>query len=181
MSDTAPNTTRYQELEARNLFDELLELRDLQRKNRETALAVVDGEELPWELNRQGFMRWYMHPLMTDICMHTYVMYVQKIPAQSRSGKQLTQGHQQGFVWKGGRGYTIVDDVRYDWQAYDLIQIPLRVSGCVVQHFNDSDEDAEIMFCSLNTVHSASIDRGSGFEQLEDCPEYREKMRSDRS
>jgi hypothetical protein len=32
------------------------------------------------------------------------------------------------------------------------------------------------MFCSLNQVYSAGVDRGSGFEQLEDCPEYRQQM-----
>jgi len=169
---------RYERMRERNFFDELLSMRDQQREHRKTAEILVKGELLPWELNRQGYMKWYMAPTMDDVVMSTYIMYLQKIPPRSRSGKQLTQGHQLGFVWKGSRGHTVVDDVRYDWAHRDLIQIPLRTLGCVAQHFNDGADDVEIMFCSLNTVHSAWVDRGAGFEQVEDCPEYREMKRA---
>ncbi|MEW6471029.1 MAG: hypothetical protein AB1679_02045 [Actinomycetota bacterium] len=170
-------TTRYERLAQRNLFDEFLALRDLQRKQRETAEIIARGKEIPEELNRQGFMKWYMGPMLDDIVMKTFIIYVQRIPAGSRSGKQLFQGHQIGFIWKGGPGYTVIDEVRYDWDRWDVVQIPLKVKGVVVQHFNDSDDDIEIIFTSLNHAHSASIDRGSGFEQLEDCPEYRASRR----
>jgi gentisate 1,2-dioxygenase len=171
-------TDRVERLQSRNLFDELLALRDQQRQDQKDALALVDGDQLPWELNRQGYMKWYMHPLLTDISINTFMMYLQRIPARSRSGRQLSQGHQMGFVWNGSKGHTIVDEVRYDWDHWDLIQIPLKVAGVVVQHFNDSDEDIDIMFCSLNTAHSALVDRGAGFEQLEDCPEYRAQKKA---
>jgi hypothetical protein len=169
---------RKEELAKRNLFDELLALRDEQREQRENALALVDGEELPWELNRQGYMRWYMHPLMTDIVQRTYIMYVLRIPPHSRSGKQLQQGHEMGFIWRGGKGHSVIDEVRYEWDRGDLLQIPIKVDGCVVQHFNDSDEPIDIMFCSVNTAHSALVDRGAGFEQLEDCPEFKAQKRA---
>lgn len=170
--------TRTERLAARNFYDEIIALRDQQRIDRESAEKLAKGSELPWELNPQGYMRWYMAPTMTDIAMNVFIMYVQRIPAHSRSGKQLTQGHQLGFVWKGGPGHTVVDEVRFDWSHRDLVQVPLRVPGCVVQHFNDSDEDIEIIFCALNTVHAMSVDRGAGFEQIEPCPEWREHMRN---
>lgn len=172
---------RKDELASRNFFDELLALRDEQRSHRTTAVALVEGEELPWELNRQGYMRWYMHPLMDDLVQRTYMMYVLRLPANSRSGKQLTQGHEMGYIWRGGKGHTIIDGVRYDWDQGDLLQIPIKVAGCVVQHFNDSDEDIDIMFCSVNTAHAAMVDRGAGFEQIEDCPEYKEQKRAQAS
>jgi hypothetical protein len=169
------NPKRLERLAQRSFFDEIMALRDHQRILRESAEWAVKGDELPWELNRQGYMRWYMAPTMDDIVMSTYVMYLQKIPPRSRSGKQLTQGQQLAFIWRAASpgGHSIIDGVRYDWEHWDILQIPVRVKGCIVQHFNDSDEDVEIMFCSLNQVYSASVDRGSGFEQLEDCPEYR--------
>jgi hypothetical protein len=170
-------TARYERLAERNLFDEFLALRDLQRNQRETAEIIARGKEIPEELNRQGYMKWYMGPMLDDIVMKTFIIYVQRIPAGSRSGKQLFQGHQIGFIWKGGPGYTVIDEVRYDWGRWDVVQIPLKVKGVVVQHFNDSDEDIEIIFTSLNHADSASVDRGSGFEQLEDCPEYRASHR----
>jgi hypothetical protein len=178
MNDTTTDQTpRYERLAQRNLFDEFLALRNRQRDERAAAEVIARGAELPEELNRQGYMRWYMAPVLDDIVMNTFIMYVQRIPAGSRSGKQLFQGHQLGFIWKGGAGHSVIDDVRYDWDHWDLLQVPLRVPGVVVQHFNDSDEDIEIIFCSLNLTHSHSIDRGSGFEQVEDCPEYRAQKR----
>lgn len=169
--------SRSEKLASRNFYEELIAIRDQQRVNRATAEKLAKGSDLPWELNPQGYMKWYMAPTMTDIAMNVFIMYVQKIPAHSRSGKQLTQGHQLGFVWKGGPGHTIVDEVRFDWNSRDMIQIPLRVPGCVVQHYNDTDQEIEIMFCSVNTVYSMSVDRGSGFEQIEPCPEWREHLR----
>jgi hypothetical protein len=168
---------RYARLEQRNFFDEIMALRDQQRDQKKTAEWSVQYEQVPWELNRQGYMKWYMAPTMDDIVMSTYVMYMQKIPAHGRSGKQLTQGQQLGFIYKATSpgGHSIIDGERYDWDEWDIVLIPIRTKGCVVQHFNDSDEDIEIMFCSLNQVYSAGVDRGSGFEQLEDCPEYRQQ------
>jgi hypothetical protein len=170
-------TGRYIRLEERNFFDEILALRDRQRELKKTAEWVVKYDEVPWELNRQGYMKWYMAPTMDDIVMSTYVMYVQQIPARSRSGKQLTQGQQLGFIWKAKSpgGHSVIDGERYEWDQWDIVLIPIRTKGCVVQHFNDSDENIEILFCSLNQVHSAGVDRGSGFEQLEECPEYRQQ------
>lgn len=172
--DPAEIQARHDRLVGRNFFDEIMQIRDEQRQERDNALAVLTEESIPWEINRQGIMRWYMAPTMDDIVMKTYLIYLQRIPGRSRSGKQLTQGGQLCFVWKGGPGYTIVDEERHDWETMDLIQIPRRTAGCVVQHFNDSDEDIEMLVVAPNTIFSAFVDRGSGFEQIEDCPEYRE-------
>ncbi|MPZ92894.1 MAG: hypothetical protein GEU68_14955 [Actinobacteria bacterium] len=169
---------RTERLQQRSFFDELLALRDEQRRNRDDAEILVKGDELPWELNRQGYMKWYMAPTMDDIVMSVYMMYLQRIPPGSRSGRQLVQGGQICFAWRGGAGYTVIDGERYDWNHWDVIQIPIRTKGSVVQHFNDSDSDIEIMCCSINDVHAVGADKGAGFEQLDDCPEYREKQRT---
>lgn len=173
LTDPADIQARHDRLAGRNFFDEILQLRDAQRAERESSLAVLTEDSIPWEVNRQGIMRWYMAPTMDDIVMKTYLIYLQKIPARSRSGKQLTQGGQLCFIWHGGPGHTIVDDERHDWATMDIVQIPRRTAGVVVQHFNDSDADIEMLVVAPNTVYSASVDRGSGFEQIEDCPEYR--------
>ena len=83
--------SRTERLAARSFYDELISLRDQQRIDRETAEKLAKGSELPWELNPQGYMKWYMAPTMTDIVMNVFVMYVQRIPPRSRSGKHPTQ------------------------------------------------------------------------------------------
>jgi quercetin dioxygenase-like cupin family protein len=157
----------------RNLWDELLELRDQQRRDVERSVWLIKGKDLPEENNKQGLMRWYMHPLLRDTCINTLQLFVQTIPPGSRSGRIHHPGDQVIYVWEG-RGYTVMDGQKHHWSAHDLVQIPLRVKGVTVQHFNaDPDNKAVLVCCEPNQVHSAFVDRGSGFEQLEVSPDYK--------
>jgi quercetin dioxygenase-like cupin family protein len=164
--------SRKEELERRNLFEELLALRDQQREQKKNSIQVVKGDELPWETNRQGKMRWYVHPTLTDLALQTIMFYAQEIPPGSRSGRQLVQSSQVLYVWEG-QGYTEVDGQRHDWEAGDLINLPLLTEGVVVQHFNtDSKNRALLVAAQPNYSGMIGVDMGSGFEQLENAPEY---------
>jgi len=51
--------------------------------------------------------------------------------------------------------------------------LPLRADGIVVQHFNtDPHKPARFVAAEPNWLECTTVDRGSGFEQLEDAPEY---------
>jgi gentisate 1,2-dioxygenase len=157
----------------RNLWDELIQLRDAQREDVAKSVWLIKGKHLPEETNRQGIMRWYMHPLLRGNCINTLQLFVQTIPGGSRSGRNHQPGNQVIFVWEG-RGYTIIDGHKHHWSKGDVVQIPLRVKGVVIQHFNaDETNDAKLICCEPNQVQSVSVDRGSGFEQLEVSPDYK--------
>ncbi len=152
-------------------LDWTLALRDEQRKLRRGGKTIAKGDELPWERNRLGKMKWYMHPSMTDNCLNTLIFYVQELPPGGRSGKLKSQGGQTGIVWDG-RGYTLVDGVRHDWETHDVFSFPVRTAGIVVQHVNlDMDKPALLCFCEPNTYESLGVDRGCGFEIVEDAPD----------
>jgi gentisate 1,2-dioxygenase len=162
--------SRKDELAERNLLDELFALRDEQRRLREKSIQIVRGDELPWEQNRQGKMQWYMHPALTDTVINSLIIFAQEIPPGGRSGRQRCQGGQAIYILEG-RGFTVIDGVRHEWQAEDVVQLPLRPDGVEFQHFNaDPDKPARFLACEPNLVHSLGVDRGSGFEQLEDAP-----------
>ena len=73
-----------------------------------------------------------------------------------------------------GKGYTLIDGVKHHWQAGDVLNLPLRGNGIIVQHFNDDpDKPARFVAAEPNWFECATVDRGSGFEQIEDAPEYR--------
>lgn len=168
---------RKDELAKRNLYAELLALRDQQRKESADAIRVVKGNELPWELNRQGKMRWYLHPNLSDVAIRSLMFFVQEIPPGSRSGRQRVQGGQALYVWEG-RGYSEIDGARYHWEAGDVMNLPLVMEGVVMQHFNqDPEKPVLLLQAEPNYVHMLGVDMGSGFEQLEDAPEYRESQR----
>jgi hypothetical protein len=160
-------------LAAVNYWDELLALRDLQREQRKNAIQVIEEQELPLESNRQGLMRWYMHPSITDTALSTMIFYQQEIPPRSRSGRVKFQGGQVILILEG-KGYTVIDGVKHQWEAGDLLNLPLRPRGIIVQHFNpDPAVTVKFVATEPNFIDCTFVDRGCGFEQLEDAPEYR--------
>jgi len=156
-----------------NFWGELLALRDRQRAERKDGMQVLKRRDLPVEVNRQGTMRWYMHPEIKDTVLSTYLCFEQEIAPGSRTGRLKFQGGQVIYVI-AGRGYTLLDGVKHPWAAGDVINLPLRRGGIVVQHFNDDPhEPARFLAVEPNLLACTSVDRGSGFEQLEDAPEFR--------
>jgi len=154
-------------------YDELIEIRDKERQRIAGASVCVKGSELPWEINPQGVMKWYMHPNI-DTTAHKFVMfYSQEIPPGSSSGKQRCQGGVV-FVVVEGAGCTFIDEQRYDWKKGDLLQLPIKPDGVVFQHFNASDSAAALLIAAEpNLAATTGVDRACGFEQLEKAPEYK--------
>lgn len=165
-------TEREAKLRAENYWDRLIALRDKQRAERKNGVQAVRGDELPLENNRQGLMRWYLHPDITDTVLSTFMFFRQEIPPGSRSGRLKFQGGQVMFILEG-RGHTIMDGVKYPWEAGDCLNLPLRAAGIIIQHVNDDPEKPAIFIAAEpNWFACTGVDRGSGFEQMEDSPDY---------
>jgi hypothetical protein len=65
----------------------------------------------------------------------------------------------------------VLDGVRYNWNAGDTINIPLRTRGVIVQHFNpDEVQPAAFIAAEPNWFDCVGVDRGCGFELLEAAP-----------
>jgi gentisate 1,2-dioxygenase len=168
MPDEQP--ARNDDAPARNLFDELIALRDEQRSSRQVAL--VKRKDVPWEINRHGIMQWYMHPSLTHTAHQAEIIYVQRIPAGSRSGRQRQQGGGLFYVLSG-RGRTIVDGETFWWGRHDCLQLPIREDGVLFQHFNeDSEVDAELIYVEAGLTQALGVDRGTSFAEVADAPEY---------
>jgi quercetin dioxygenase-like cupin family protein len=154
------------------LLGSLIEQRDRERRALQTARMVIKGKDIQPEVNQMGIFYWYTHPHMRDIGCRTLLVYVQEIPVGSRSGQQLHQGGRLHYVWEG-RGHTILDGARHEWQAGDMILLPVKFDGTVHQHFNDGDTPAKLLCAEANWFDLLGVDMGPGFEIFESCPEYR--------
>lgn len=166
---------RNQELAKHNYWGELLKLRDEQRERVKNAIQVVRGESLPQEVNQQGLMRWYLHPSIKDTILSTLMFFEQEIPPAGRTGRLKFGGGQVIYILEG-KGYTLVDGVKHPWEAGDVLNLPLRKEGIVIQHVNESSTDrAKFVAAEPNFFECTTVDRGCGFEQIEDAPEYRKK------
>jgi gentisate 1,2-dioxygenase len=160
-----------QTVSSETLYDSLMQMRDVQRRLRASADCIRAGDRLPWEVNRHGIMRWYLHPLFLYAGLKNFSAYLQYIPPGSCSGLQKHPGDKV-FFFAGGKGHTVVDGVRYDWGVEDLLILPIRPDGVTYQHFNDDPGAAAFLFaCEPNLAFLFDLDRGSSFEQLEDAPE----------
>jgi hypothetical protein len=163
---------RKERLAQTNYWDALFAMRDRQREDRKNGIQVIKQADLPLELNSQGLMRWYMHPDIKDTILTTYLFFEQEIPPGSRTGRIKFQGGQAMYI-TAGRGHTFLDGVRHNWKAGDVLNLPIRRDGIIVQHVNDDpDNPAIFVAAEPNWFECTSVDRGSGFEQLEVAPEY---------
>ena len=121
-----------------------------------------------------------MHPSIRDTALSTLLFFGQEIPPGSRSGRLKFQGNQVIMVLEG-EGYTMLDGVKHPWNAGDVINLPLRENGVIVQHFNAGTATVKFVASEMNWFACSTVDRGSGFEQLEDCPEYTALRRKERA
>jgi len=156
-----------------NLFEALFARRDRERELLAKSIKVVDGDNLPVENNRMGIYRWYLHPDKEDVAVRTMLFWAEEIPPGSKSGKQKHQGGRVHYVQEG-QGYTDIDGVRYDWEKGDMILLPIRPQGVTFQHFNtDTEKKVRLVCAEPNWFDALGVDLGSGFEQLENSPDYR--------
>jgi hypothetical protein len=166
-------TERTKTLAERNMWGELIALRDEQREQRGKGLQVVKEKDLPLETNQMGQMRWYMHPNIKDLCVNMMMVYQQEIPPGSRSGRIKFQCGQVIMILQG-QGYTSIDGVKHSWKKGDVLNLPLRDDGIIMQHFNtDTKETAKFLAVEPNWFDALGVDRGCGFEVQEEAPEHR--------
>ncbi|HXG36626.1 MAG TPA: cupin domain-containing protein [Dehalococcoidia bacterium] len=104
--------------------------------------VVIKGRDAPVEHSRQGIIRWILSPRDFEegkACVPNWRMFIHEIYTSAdgitTSGQHRHQGGLGLFAIEG-EGYTVVDGVRYDWQAGDFIMLPIKPNGCVHQHFS---------------------------------------------
>ncbi len=127
--------------------------------------VLVKGKQIPWHLHPQGILRRYSEGWpIADTATDTVAPFHHLIP--HHSGKHRHQGGFSIFVLEG-TGYTVIDGVRYDWEAGDLLLLPLQPGGCEHQHFNTGDKPARWMAIPTNYSGDAV---GGGGGQRENSP-----------
>ena len=99
-----------------------------------TGKVVIRAKDREWEQGRQGRLKYYLQPTsFSDAPLRDWIVFVNDI--RKHSGKHRHQGGAVIFVLEG-RGYSVVDGVRYDWEAGDLLLLPCKEGGVEHQHFN---------------------------------------------
>ncbi len=95
-----------------NLLEWLYQLRDRQRQHQRQGAWLIKGRDLPWENNRQGKMKWFLHPALSNTSIRSMIVFEQEIPPGGRSGAQKTPGGSVLYILEG-KGYTLLDGERH--------------------------------------------------------------------
>ncbi|OGQ77655.1 MAG: hypothetical protein A3F90_16890 [Deltaproteobacteria bacterium RIFCSPLOWO2_12_FULL_60_19] len=150
-----------------NLLDALIDLRDRYRRQAERGIKIVRGDDLPWEINRQGKMRWYLHPAKDDTAIRSLVVYMQEIEPGGRSGKQASPGGIVHYMLDG-KGYVVVNGKKHSWTKGDCVGLPILSRPVEYQFFNiDKKLAARFIAATPNLFEVLGVDMGTRFEQLE--------------
>ena len=97
--------------------------------------VLLKYKDIPWFQSRQALLRQYTSPINMDEMAAPY-WNVFRNRVFKQSGKHRHQGGIPIFA-VGGKGYSIVDGVRYNWKAGDMIVLPFKPGGVEHQHFNE--------------------------------------------
>ena len=107
--------------------------------------VVLKKGEAFWEQSRQALHGYYTNPGNWDaLAVPGWFVFIHEL--RTRSGKHKHQGGICLFVLKG-KGHTVVDGVRYDWEKGDCIVLPLKPGGVEHQHFNDDPDGSSEWMC----------------------------------
>ncbi len=125
---------RDREVKFENTYEMILDQRRKFAERQMTGKVVIREKDREWEQHRQGRVKYYLQPLaFSDHALTDWQVFKQDVRKHSGSHR-----HQGGLVifCLEGKGYTMVDAVRHDWEAGDLLLLPLKPEGVEHQHFN---------------------------------------------
>jgi quercetin dioxygenase-like cupin family protein len=130
---------------------------------------VVKLEDCKQELSRQGRLRFYLDPYIDDNTpLKNWTVFTHEI--RTVSGKHRHQGGLIIYVIDG-KGYSVVDGERIDWEKGDLLLLPLRPNGVEHQHFNAVPGHPALWMAFIHQPVREYV--ASEITQTEVSPEYR--------
>ena len=100
-----------------------------------TGKVVIHDSDREWIQGKQGRLKYYLQPYsFADHVLRDWFVFAHDI--REHSGSHKHQGGGVIIYVLEGKGYTLVDGKRYDWEEGDLILLPCKPGGVEHQHFN---------------------------------------------
>ncbi|MFC1816071.1 cupin domain-containing protein [Thermodesulfobacteriota bacterium] len=139
-----------------------------------TGKVVIRDSDREWRTTEQSpKVKWYLQPhTFTDHALRDW--YVFSHDVQKQSGKHKHQGGGVSIFVLKGKGYTIVEGKRYDWEEGDLILLPHKPGGVEHQHFNlEPEKECKWIAFIYLPYHNMLA---SVTTQIERFPEYKPEV-----
>jgi quercetin dioxygenase-like cupin family protein len=162
---------RDRETEPERIYDRMLRFYEERVKRNETGPVVIRKRDRDVELSRQGRIRYYLnHQVYKETPLQQWIVFTHELRTQS--GKHRHQGGLVIYVIEG-KGYSIVEGERWDWEKGDLVLLPMKPGGVEHQHFNLDPERPSTWIAFIHTPIMEHL--AHEMTQMEDSPEYRRR------
>lgn len=168
MAEFERTRTREREAPTQNNYEVALQ-RSRERAERNASGRIVCKEaDCPQMLTRQGRLRYYLAHAIEDTPLRDWIVFTHEI--RTVSGKHRHQGGLIIYVISG-KGYSVVNGERCDWEKGDLVLLPLHEKGVEHQHFNTDPDKPSVWMAFINeNLHDYVA---SEMTQTEISPEYK--------
>lgn len=147
----------------------LQQRRDLAARNAQGPIVVRKSEREIF-MSRQGKLQFFMDPVtFKETPLQHWRIFIHEI--RTKSGKHRHQGGLLIYVLDG-KGYSIVDGERWDWEKGDLVLLPMKPGGVEHQHFNLDPQKPSTWAAFINVPIQEFL--ASDLQQVEASPEFKE-------
>ena len=118
------------------LYDQSYRFINEAARAREEGKVIIKGKDNPFQQSRQGMLRFLLHQTQWDtVAVPFWSVFINRV--KTHGGKHTHQGGLAIYVLEG-KGYSVVDGIKYDWKKDDLILLPVQPGGVEHQHFNEN-------------------------------------------
>ena len=153
-----------------NPYERNLRARAAQRERNANGPIVIRKGDREVFMSRQGRLRFYLEPnTYEDTPLRHWRVFTHEI--RTKSGKHRHQGGLVIYV-VDGKGYSVVDGERWDWEKGDLVLLPLNPEEVEHQHFN-ADPSKPAVWCAFIHIPIQEY-LASDLQQTENSPEFKE-------
>lgn len=162
--------TRVREREApqQNAYEAALKRSQERAERNASGRIVCKLADCPQMLTRQGRLRYYLAETVKDTPLQDWIVFTHEI--RTLSGKHRHQGGLIIYVIEG-KGYSVVNGERCDWEKGDLVLLPLHPTGVEHQHFNTDPEKPSVWMAFIHDGLHQHV--ASEMTQTEVSPEYK--------
>lgn len=143
-----------------NFYDEWLDFWNAEQEERAKARKYIHEEDLEWVRTRQDYRAALLCARENGFVTAGAVVLAE-IPKGWNTGKH-SHGEEAIYIVDGD-GFSVVDDVRYDWDTGSCLFMPY---GSVHQHFNSGEKQVRY----LSTM-SIALERFAGLAKVLQCEE----------
>jgi len=151
-----------------NPYERVMKWRkELADRNR-TGQVVIKPADREVFVSRQGRLHYFLNPFsFKETPLQTWLVFKHEV--RTKSGRHRHQGGVIIYVIEG-KGYSVVEGERIDWEKGDLMLLPMRPGGVEHQHFNlqPGSPALWIAFISIPIIEHIA----SEMEQVEVSPEF---------